>query len=70
MDALMLGSLTMLAARVCASSPNCVRQSGIFWASVSLSGKLAMMRPAREMSLVSTSMPEPLVNACTMGSSA
>ena len=32
------------------------------------SGKLAMMRPASEMSLVSTDTPVPLVKACTMGS--
>ena len=56
-EALMLGSLMMLASGVLASSPSWVRLSGIFWSSVSLSGKLAMIRPAREMSLVSTSTP-------------
>ena len=42
----MLGSLTMLAAGVLASSPSSVRWSGIFWSSVRLSGKLATTRQA------------------------
>ena len=66
----MLGSLMMLAAAVFASSPIQASSSGIFWPFVSLSGKLAMIRPASEISRVSTSTPVPLVYACTMGSSA
>ena len=46
----MLGSLMMLASGRVASWPSSASSSLIFCAGVSLSGKLAMMRPASEMS--------------------
>ncbi len=57
MDAEMLGSLMMLAAGVLASSPSSVSASGMRWSSFRYSGKTAMMRPASEMSRVSTGTP-------------
>ena len=57
----MLGSLMMLASGRFVSSPSSARWSGRFCAAVSFSGKLARIRPAREMSRVSNSMPEPFV---------
>jgi hypothetical protein len=68
MEALMLGSLMMLASGWWVRSPSLPRLSGIFWPSVRRSGKFARMRPAREMSEVSTAMPVPLVKAWMMGS--
>ena len=53
-DAEMLGSLTMLAAGCFASWPNSASASPMRCCSVIRSGKLAMMRPANEMSRVST----------------
>jgi hypothetical protein len=64
----MFGSLMMLASGVKASSPSSARRSGMRWASVRQSGKLAMMRPASEMSLSSTSTPVPLVKPWMIGS--
>jgi hypothetical protein len=49
-EALMLGSLMMLAAGVLASSPSSVSESGA-------RSNAARMRPASEMSRVSTSTP-------------
>ena len=69
MDALMFGSLMMFASGVLASSPNSVSASGMRCSSVRLSGKLARMRPASEMSFSSNSMPELFVNARRIGSS-
>ena len=66
----MLGSLTMLASGVLASSPRRVNSSGIFWSCVRRSGKAATIRPASEMSAVSISTPVPLKYARRMGSSA
>ena len=65
----MFGSLMMFAAGVLASSPSWPRKSGTFCAGVRFSGKLAMIRPAREMSRVSTETPVPYENAWTIGSS-
>ena len=56
-EALTLGSLMMLASGRVASSPSSARASGTRCASVRWSGKAARMRPAREMSRVSTSTP-------------
>ena len=65
----MLGSLMMFATGVRASAPSQVSSSGICWSSLSRSGNVAMIRPAREMSCVSNSTPVPLAYARTMGSS-
>ena len=69
MDALIFGSLMMFASGALASSPSSVSASGIRCSSVRLSGKLARMRPASEMSFSSNSMSELLVNAFRIGSS-
>ena len=53
----MLGSLMMFASGVLASSPSSASASSMRCSGVRRSGKLAMMRPAREMSRVSTSTP-------------
>ena len=53
----MFGSLMMLASGVLASSPSSARASSIRWSSLEALGKLAMMRPASEMSRVSTLTP-------------
>ena len=58
-DALMFGSLMMLAADVFATSPSHASSSGTRWCSVNRSGKAAMIRPASEMSRVSNSTPVP-----------
>ena len=50
----MLGSLTMLASGVLARSPSSARSSVTRWSSGSRSAKLARIRPASEMSRVST----------------
>lgn len=63
----MLGSLTMLASGVFASSPSSLNASPIRCDSDKCSGKLAIILPANEMSLVSNSMPEEAVYAFTMG---
>jgi hypothetical protein len=68
-EALMLGSLMMFASGVFASRPNSASASSIFCSSVSLSGKFAMIRPASEMSRVSTSTPSGAVNAFRIGRS-
>jgi hypothetical protein len=57
MEADTFGSLMMFASGVFASSPSSARASSIRWLSSRNSGKLAMMRPAREMSRVSTVTP-------------
>ena len=66
-EAEMFGSLMMLALGVLASSPSSARASPIRWASVRRSGKLAMIRPAREMSRVSTRTPAVEAYAWTTG---
>ncbi len=53
----MFGSLMMLASGVFASSPSSARASAIRWLSSRYSGNTAMIRPAREMSRVSTFTP-------------
>jgi hypothetical protein len=50
----MLGSLMMFASGVLASSPSSARSSFTRCAGASESGKFARMRPASEMSRVST----------------
>ena len=67
-EALMFGSLTMFASGLVASFPSSARASPIFWSSERYSGKLAIIRPASEMSLVSTAMPACRVNAWMIGS--
>ncbi|CAM5284115.1 hypothetical protein SALBM217S_06196 [Streptomyces griseoloalbus] len=67
MDAEMFGSLMMLAAGVFASSPSSARASGMRWSSVRYSGNTAMMRPASEMSRVSTATPACEAYAWTTG---
>ncbi len=56
-EAEMFGSLMMLASGVWASSPSSASASPIRCSSVRRSGKAAMIRPASEMSRVSTSTP-------------
>ena len=68
-DALMLGSLMMLASGVFASSPSSARSSGMRRSAGSRSGNCARIRAASEMSRVSTAMPAVRANACTIGSS-
>ena len=53
----MLGSLMMLASGVATSAPSSARASPTRCPSVSRSGKPARMRPASEMSRLSTSTP-------------
>ncbi len=66
-EALMFGSLMMLASGFRASSPRKARLSGTRWASVRSSGKLASRRPASEMSQSSTSTPVPRVKPWMIG---
>ena len=68
-DALMFGSLMMLASGVLASSPSSVSASGTCCSSLSRSGNWARMRPASEMSRSSISMPAEAANLRTIGSS-
>jgi hypothetical protein len=63
----MFGSLMMLASGVVAISPSSASASPIRWSSGSLSSKAAMIRPASEMSRVSTSTPAVEANASTTG---
>ncbi len=63
----MFGSLMMFAAGVLASAPSSARSSACRWSSVNRSGNWAMIRPAREMSRVSTATPAWLVNAWMIG---
>ena len=53
----MFGSLMMFASGDFASSPSSARASATRWPSVSRSGNWARMRPASEMSRLSTSTP-------------
>ena len=66
-DAEMLGSLMMLASGVVASSPSSARASLSAWSAGSRSAKAATMRPASEMSRVSTSTPAADAYAWTTG---
>lgn len=63
----MLGSLMMLASGVVASSPSSANASGMRCSSVRRSGNWLTMRPAREMSRVSTSTPALAAYAATIG---
>src|SRR5690606_8570924 len=65
----MLGSLTMFACGVLASSPRNARSSLTRWSSLRRSGNCARTRPAREMSRVSTAIPAASAYALTIGSS-
>ena len=56
-DALMFGSLMMLASGVLASSPSSARASPMRCSGSRCSGNEAMIRPASEMSRVSTATP-------------
>ncbi|MCY1240045.1 hypothetical protein D9M72_528730 [compost metagenome] len=66
-EALMLGSLMMLASGLSVSLPSSARLSGTFWSSLRNSGNSPRMRAATEMSLVVTLMPAGAVKARTMG---
>ena len=66
-EALMLGSLMMLASGFLASSPSSARASPTRCSSVRQSPNAAMMRPAREMSRVSTSTPAVEAKASMIG---
>ena len=63
----MFGSLMMLAAGVLASAPSSASSSACRCSSVSRSGNWAMIRPAREMSRVSTRDARLAVNAAMIG---
>jgi hypothetical protein len=63
----MFGSLVMFATGVSASAPSSARASPIRCSSVSRSGNVAMIRPASEMSRVSTSTPADPANASMIG---
>ena len=63
----MLGSLMMLASGVLASAPSSARASSSRCSSVSRSGNWAMIRPASEMSRVSTATPAWPAYAWTIG---
>ena len=58
----------MLASGVLASSPSSASASGCRCSSVSRSGNWAMIRPAREMSRVSTATPATPAYAWMIGS--
>ncbi len=57
MDALMLGNLIMLVSGSLASFPKAARWSGTRWFSFNFSGNEAIILPAKEISLVSISIP-------------
>ena len=65
----MLGSLMMLASGVLASAPSSVSASPTCCSGLSRSGNWARMRPAREMSRVSTETPAVEAKAWITGSS-
>ncbi len=66
-DAEMFGSLMMFASGSVASPPSSASASPTCCASVSFCGKAARMRPASEMSRVSTSTPALPVTALMIG---
>ena len=68
-EALMLGSLMMLASGRLARSPSSARASSIRLSSGRRSANCAMIRPASEMSRVSTDTPAAAAYASTIGSS-
>ena len=63
----MFGSLMMFASGVFASSPSSARASSTRWSSDRRSGNWARIRPAREMSRVSTSIPAVEAKASMIG---
>ncbi len=67
-EAEMFGSLMMFASGVFASAPSSASASAWRWSSDSRSGNWAMIRPAREMSRVSTLTPAGAVKAWMIGS--
>ena len=67
MEALMLGSLMTFASGRVTSSPSSARASGICCVAGRRSDITARMRPASEMSRVSTWTPAAPANASTMG---
>ncbi|MNY58024.1 hypothetical protein D3C86_1943140 [compost metagenome] len=69
-EALMLGSLMMLVSGSSVRRPSSARLFGTFCSSVRKSGNSPRIRPATEMSLVSTLTPAGAVNARTMGRNA
>ncbi len=68
-DAEMFGSLMMFAASVFASSPSSASASGTCCSGGSRSANWARIRPASEISRVSTSTPAAPAKASTIGSS-
>ena len=68
-EAEMLGSLMMLASGVLASAPSSASASPTRWSALSRSGNNARIRPASEMSRVSTCTPAVLAKAWMIGSS-
>ena len=66
-EAEMFGNLMMLASGVFANSPSSAKASSILCSSVRYSGNTAIILPAKEISLVSTSTPAVSVNAFTIG---
>ena len=67
-EALMFGSLMTIASGVFTSSPSSPRPSGASCSALRRSGKAARMRPASEMSRVSTGTPVAPAKARRMGS--
>jgi len=57
----------MLASGVLANSPNSAKASSIRCSGVRYLGKLAIIRPANDISRVSISIAEDAVNALTIG---
>ena len=68
-EALMLGSLMMLASGFLASSPSSDSASATRCSSLKCSGNCARIRPASEMSRRSSSIAAAAVNASMIGSS-
>ena len=68
-DAEMLGSLMMFASGDFASAPSSASASGSCWSAGSRSANDATIRPAREMSRLSTSTSAAAANARTIGRS-
>ncbi len=66
----MFGSLMTLASGFSTRWPSSARSSGTFWLSSRTSGKTARIRPAREMSRVSTGTPVAPAKARMIGRNA
>ncbi len=63
----MLGNLMTLASGCFTNSPSWANALGWRCASVNRSGKMAIILPAKEMSLVSISIPAGAINFLTIG---